>query len=122
PVRDATGTIIGASKIARDITALKAVESERIRLLEENAAITTALNEVGSVVASDLDRDKVVQAVTDTATALTTAEFGAFFYNLIDERGGNYTLYTLSGVSHDAFSKFPMPRNTEVFEPTFKGT
>jgi PAS domain S-box-containing protein len=121
PVRDAAGTIIGASKIARDITAIKASERERIRLLEENATITTALNEVGAIVASDLDRDTVVQAVTDAATELTTAEFGAFFYNVTDEAGESYMLYTISGVPKDAFSKFPMPRNTEVFEPTFKG-
>jgi PAS domain S-box-containing protein len=121
PVRDATGTIIGASKIARDVTAIKTAERERLRLLEENAAITAALNDVGAIVASDLDRDKVVQAVTDTATELTTAEFGAFFYNAINEAGESYTLYTISGVPREAFSKFPMPRNTEVFEPTFKG-
>ena len=122
PVRDATGTIIGASKIARDITAIKASEREQVRLLEENAAITAALNEVGAVVASDLDREKVVQHVTDAATELTTAQFGAFFYNVINSAGESYTLYTISGVPREAFSKFPMPRNTEVFEPTFKGT
>ncbi len=122
PVRDATGAIIGASKIARDITDAKAADRERVRLLEENAAITTALNEVGAIVASDLDRDKVVQAVTDAATELTAAEFGAFFYNVVNEAGESYTLYTISGVPREAFSKFPMPRNTEVFEPTFKGT
>ena len=122
PVRDATGTIIGASKIARDITAIKAAERERVRLLEENAAITTALNEVGAIVASDLDRDKVVQAVTDAARELTAAEFGAFFYNVVNEAGESYMLYTISGVPKEAFSKFPMPRNTEVFEPTFKGS
>jgi PAS domain S-box-containing protein len=121
PVRDATGTIIGASKIARDITAIKAAERERVRLLEENAAITAALNEVGAIVASDLDRESAVQAVTDAATELTTAQFGAFFYNVINSSGESYTLYTISGVPREAFSKFPMPRNTEVFEPTFKG-
>jgi PAS domain S-box-containing protein len=121
PVRDAAGTIIGASKIARDITAIKAADRERVRLLEENAAITAALNDVGAIVASDLDRDKVVQAVTDAARELTAAEFGAFFYNVVNEAGEAYTLYTISGVPKDAFSSFPMPRNTEVFEPTFKG-
>jgi PAS domain S-box-containing protein len=122
PVRDATGVIIGASKIARDITALKAGDRERVRLLEENAAITAALNDVGTIVASDLDRDKTVQAVTDVATELTTAEFGAFFYNVTDADGESYRLYTISGVPREAFAKFPLPRNTEVFEPTFKGT
>ena len=97
-------------------------ETERMRLLQENADVTATLNEVGALVSSDLDRSNVVQAVTDSATELTTAEFGAFFYNLINESGESYTLYTISGVPREAFSKFPMPRNTEVFEPTFKGT
>ena len=122
PVRDEHGNIIGASKIGRDISALKRAEAEHIRLLQENAAVTETLNNVGALVASDLDRSKVVQAVTDAATELTGAEFGAFFYNALDERGESYTLYTISGVPRDAFAKFPMPRNTEVFEPTFKGT
>jgi PAS domain S-box-containing protein len=122
PLRNSAGTIVGASKIARDITESRAAEAERLRLIEENAAVTEALNDVGAVVASDLDRDKVVQAVTDTATELTTAQFGAFFYNVRNDAGEAYTLYTISGVPREAFSKFPMPRNTEVFEPTFKGT
>ena len=42
------------------------------------------LSEVGAVVASTLDRDAIVQKVTDTATELTSAEFGAFFYNVRD--------------------------------------
>jgi signal transduction histidine kinase/DNA-binding response OmpR family regulator len=97
-------------------------EAERMRLLQENADVTATLNEVGALVSSDLDRAKVVQAVTDAGTELTTAEFGAFFYNLVNESGESYTLYTISGVPREAFSKFPMPRNTEVFAPTFKGT
>jgi signal transduction histidine kinase/ActR/RegA family two-component response regulator len=60
--------------------------------------------------------------VTDTATALTMAEFGAFFYNVTDDSGESYMLYTISGAPREAFSKLPMPRNTEVFEATFKGT
>jgi PAS domain S-box-containing protein len=38
PVRDAGGTIVGASKIARDITGLKAAAAERDRLLESERA------------------------------------------------------------------------------------
>jgi PAS domain S-box-containing protein len=122
PVRDEAGRIIGASKIGRDITAVKQAEAERIRLLQENAAVTETLNNVGAIVASDLDREKIAQAVTDAATDMTAAEFGAFFYNVADDRGEAYTLYTISGVPRELFAKFPMPRNTEVFEPTFKGT
>ena len=122
PVRNAAGTVIGASKIARNVTEMRRAEAERLRLMEENAIITQSINDVGTIIASDLDRDKVVQAVTDVATELTTAEFGAFFYNVYKDAAESYTLYTISGVPREAFSKFPMPRNTEVFEPTFKGT
>ena len=122
PLRNVAGAIVGASKIARDISLLKASETERLRLSQENAAIAVALNDVGAIVASDLDRERVVQAVTDAATELTTAQFGAFFYNVLNEAGESYTLYTISGVPREEFSKFPMPRNTQVFEPTFKGT
>ena len=122
PVRDESGQIIGASKIARDITGIKQAEAERIRLLKEHAAVTATLNRVGAIVASDLDRTRVVQAVTDAATELTTAQFGAFFYNVVNESGESYTLSTISGVPRETFSQFPMPRNTPVFEPTFKGT
>ena len=31
-------------------------------------------------------------------------------------------LYALSGAPRERFDGFPMPRNTGVFEPTFKGT
>jgi signal transduction histidine kinase/DNA-binding response OmpR family regulator len=96
-------------------------EAERLRLAQENAAVTATLNEVGAIVASDLDHANVVQAVTDAATQLTTAQFGAFFYNVVNDGGESYTLYTMSGAPREAFSKFPMPRNTEVFAPTFKG-
>ncbi|MEA2491381.1 MAG: hypothetical protein QOH21_3173, partial [Acidobacteriota bacterium] len=49
-------------------------------------------------------------------------QFGAFFYNIVAPRGESYMLYAISGVPREAFSKFPMPRNTDIFAPTFAGT
>ena len=97
PVRDDSGTIIGASKIVPRHHGPQAGGSGADALLRENARSRETLNNVGAIVASDLDRDKVVQAVTDAATELTTAEFGAFFYNVVNESGESYTLYTISG-------------------------
>ncbi len=79
------------------------------------------LNTVGSSVASELELEKVVQVITDAGTAATGAQFGAFFYNVIDQQGARYTLYTISGVPREEFSKFPMPRATALFGPTFRG-
>src|SRR5581483_8023778 len=76
----------------------------------------------GTVVTSELDRTRIVQAVTDHATAGIGANFGAFFYNVEDpESGDSYLLYTLSGASKDAFNRFPQPRATQLFAPTFRG-
>lgn len=83
--------------------------------------IADILQRIGTSVAAELDPERVVQSVTDQATALTGADFGAFFYNVVDAAGESYMLYTLAGASRDAFSKFPMPRNTAIFDPTFTG-
>ena len=74
-----------------------------------------------TAVAAEHDLERLVQAVTDAGVELSHAEFGAFFYNVLREDGEAYTLYTLSGAPREAFEKFPMPRNTAIFEPTFRG-
>src|SRR5690606_21028625 len=51
----------------------------------------------------------------------TGAKFGAFFYNVLDDSGDAYMLYTLSGAARADFDGFGMPRATAVFKPTFVG-
>lgn len=55
------------------------------------------LNGAGSALALETDLNKLVQVVTDAGVEPTRAEFGAFFYNVINRSGESYTLYTLSG-------------------------
>ncbi|MEO8589409.1 MAG: PAS domain S-box protein, partial [Flavobacteriales bacterium] len=43
------------------------------------------------------------------------------FYNLVNEGGESYTLYTSSGAPREAFATFLVPRATELFGPTFRG-
>jgi PAS domain S-box-containing protein len=124
PVRNALGDITGASEIARNISERKRAEKERMRLLageREARKIAELLNGVGPMLIAELDLEKLVQAVTDVVTELVGAEFGSFFHNVVNEKGESYMLYTLSGVPREAFAKFPMPRNTDVFGPTFRG-
>ncbi|MGH6865574.1 MAG: hypothetical protein ACREDO_05260 [Methyloceanibacter sp.] len=61
------------------------------------------LNRTAKILASDLDLERIVQAVTDSATDLAGAKFGAFFYNVTDTKGERYLLYALSGASRVAF-------------------
>ena len=89
--------------------------------LQAHARALATLNRINVQLAGKLDLQEILQAATDAATELTGAQFGAFFYNRVDERGEAYTLYTLSGAPREAFERFPMPRNTGVFGPTFRG-
>ena len=101
----------------QDITERKRA-MEALRESEEELRI---LHRVGATLAFELDLKKLVQAVTDAGRELSQAEVGAFFYNDTDVSGEKYLLYTLFGVPEESFRNFPMPRNTEVFAPTFNG-
>jgi PAS domain S-box-containing protein len=118
PEKDAHGKVTGWVSAISDITDRRRAE-ETLRRRTRSLEI---INRVGNQLAGELDLNKVVQMVTDAAREIAGAEFGAFFYNVTDEQGESYLLYTLSGASRRAFEKFPMPRNTELFKATFKGT
>ncbi len=117
PIKDKEGRIIGASKIARDITQQIRLEQESKKNLQELELLLS----IGKTFFEKLDLQTLLQRVTDITTELTGAEFGAFFYNNIDASGESYPLYSLSGVSRSAFTNFPMPRNTPLFKLTFSG-
>ncbi len=107
-----------------DITDRKRSEQELGRLLaleQEARDEAETLHDLGRRLAAELDTEPLVQAVTDAGTTLTGAGFGAFFYNVTDERGESYMLFALSGVPRDRFKDFPLPRNTPLFEATFRG-
>ena len=104
--------------VIHDISAIKAAE----RAVRAERRHFRTLNKVAMMVASDLDLDHVVQSVTDAATELVDAEFGAFFYDVTDDKGEKLLLYTLSGAPREAFEKLGLPRNTALFEPTFRGS
>lgn len=86
-----------------------------------DVSIFELLLETGKAITSEVETEKLVQRITDVGTEVSGAQFGAFFFNVINESGEKYVLYTISGVAREAFSKFPMPRNTKIFEPTFSG-
>lgn len=101
--------------------AIENIRQSEARKLQDQARLLEGLNHVGTALVAELDLEKIVQRVTDVGREITGAAFGAFFYNLKNERGESYTLYTPSGAPREAFAKFPMPRNTAVFNPTFRG-
>jgi len=98
------------------------IERRRVeRTIREHAESLEILNRVGVSLAAELDLERILQTVTDAATAVSGAQFGAFFYNVTNELGEAYLLYTLSGAPREAFEGFGTPRNTPIFAPTFRG-
>lgn len=103
---------------------LEAEITDRMRAEEtmrEKSRMLEVLQRVAASLAKDDDLASVVQSVTDAGCELTGAAFGAFFYNVEAPEGESYMLYTLSGAPAEAFANFPMPRNTAIFAPTFRG-
>ena len=90
-------------------------------IAKKETTVLELLVGTSKVITSEVELEKLVQRVTDLGTELTGAAFGAFFYNVENVSGEKYVLYTISGVPKEAFSKFPMPRNTAIFNPTFTG-
>jgi PAS domain S-box-containing protein len=117
PILDGPERVAGFIKILRDRTAQRQAE-EAIR--DERRALAV-LNRAGSALAVETELHRVVQIVTDAGVELSGAQFGAFFYNVLDDGGDSYMLYTLSGAPLEVFSSFPMPRKTSLFAPTFNG-
>jgi PAS domain S-box-containing protein len=116
PVLRPDGSVAEWVGVHNDVTEERAAEEA----LREETRVLEALNKTGAALAAQLDLESIVQTVTDAGVELTGAQFGAFFYNVLNSSGESYMLYTLSGARPDQF-QFGMPRNTAVFHPTFAG-
>jgi PAS domain S-box-containing protein len=116
PIRNEAGEIVGASKIARDVT-----EQVRLRAeAREHAEISERISQVGVLLASTLDRDAVVQRVTDTARELTQADIAAFLYHVRDgDTDDARMLHAFSGPAAERLS--PRPRAPAMLELPFHG-
>jgi PAS domain S-box-containing protein len=117
PIYCDDGRPSGMVGVLQDVTRRKQAEEA---LREDKKSLET-LNRIGASIAPELDLQRVVQMVTDAGVELSGAQFGAFFYNVLNAAGESYMLYAISGVDRSNFDKFPMPRNTAVFAPTFSG-
>ncbi|HYC01550.1 MAG TPA: ATP-binding protein [Candidatus Limnocylindrales bacterium] len=111
------GCNVGRVWSFRDVTESRRVEEA----LREETRLLELLNRTGTAISSKLELPALMQAITDTATELSGARFGAFFYNLTDNGGDSYQLYALSGAPREAFEEFGHPRATPIFGPTFRG-
>lgn len=105
PVKDKDGNIIGASKIARDISRNKEAE----RAIKRHASDLEILNSIGKTISEGLEVEMILQKVTDATTQLTGAEFGVFYYNTVDGMGNPVRLHTLSGLNKESLHNLGTP-------------
>ncbi len=116
-VFDVNGDYTGMTGMCLDVTERRLAEERERR----RQRVVETLHRVGQAITSRLRLDEIVQLVTDEATELTPAAYGAFFYNEVDANGESLLLYTISGAELADFEGFPNPRATEIFAPTFNG-
>ena len=120
-LRGAVFEITDRKALEARLLSLNETLEARVSEVREEARALEVLNRTGAAVAAEHNVERLVQIVTDAGVELSHAQFGAFFYNVLNEVGESYTLFTLSGASREAFAQFPMPRNTAIFEQTFRG-
>jgi PAS domain S-box-containing protein len=116
PIKNKEGKIIGASKIARDITERKNTEAQ---LREEQETLET-LNRLAPAFASSLDLQSLMQMAVNESTRLTGAAFGAFLYNAVDENGKTSLICMFSGISEEKFSRMAQGMKP-LFSPDARG-
>lgn len=112
PIKNAEGQVVGASKIARDITHQKEAEDE-IRKYNEQLQL---INAVGRAISAHLDVKTILEKVTDTTTRLSRAAIGAFYFNHSEPTGNSQPMEYIAGGK-----QFPLPADAELLRITFEG-
>lgn len=92
PIKDSRGKIVGASKVARDISAQ--VESQVA--MERYVKNLETLNTVGNSIAEKLNVKEILQRVIDATTEITGAAYGTCFYKNSEEKEGGLRFFTTS--------------------------
>ena len=90
PIRDPSGRVIGASKVARDVTERKRSEEA----LRRHAQALETIYAVATSVAGEFDVGRLARTVIAAGLELSGAEFG-FFYELAHE--GSFVALASSG-------------------------
>lgn len=95
---------------------------ERARVeqrLRDETRIIEALHRFGTMVTSQLELPRVLQAAAEEAVALTEAQFGAFFGASVSGEAA-FPLLAVAGAPPQAFEGSARPRRTPMLDATFE--
>jgi PAS domain S-box-containing protein len=116
-VRDRLGHVVRWFGTSTDVDQVKRVQ----QALRDESKVLELLNSTGSALARQRDLRSLLQTVSDAATGISGARFGAFFYNGTDSAGEPFTLHAVSGAGTGEFAKFGLPAPTALVGPTVRG-
>ena len=101
PMRDASGRILRWFGTSTDVDQVKRVQEQ----LRDETNILELLNSTGTALVQNRELPSLLQEVTDAATSISGARFGAFFYH-----GADQAMHTLSGSPPADFQGLPHPQ------------
>jgi len=102
----------GVVTYARDVT-------ERIRshdALRDEARVLATLQEIGGMVASELDLPRLARVVVEEATALVGGTLGAFFYRGEASADAPLELVSVAGASREPAGRVALPNDLPALE------
>ena len=89
------------------------------RAIRDEAEALETINRINLSLAGELDLDRLVQAVTDAATQVTSAAFGAFVYRAMDDLNAPHAFCKSPGMPASVLDILQQPRDTGLFSPAF---
>ncbi|OEZ60350.1 ATP-binding protein [Duganella sp. HH105] len=107
PVHDAAGRVLRWFGTSTDVDQVKRVQEA----LRDETAVLELVNRTGNALASTRDLHPLLQEVTDAATSISGARYGAFFYHGADAHGKARVLHTLSSCTPPGYASFGRPQD-----------
>ena len=118
--RNATSILAARRAAEEELLRAKAAMEKQAAELADDARVLELIHHIGTALASKLELSDLLHTVTDAATELSGAQFGAFFYKLPDGAVGDYTLQSVAGARKDAFEAIGQLRARALLAPTLQ--
>lgn len=114
PIKNNKGKIIGASKIARDITQQKKVEDALIYHSNQ----LEILNAVGKTISEKLEVTEILHRITDAIAKIIGADFGVCYYHTFTNCNDSEMVFTQSSNSIEDLTQLTKA-NSYYFNPKY---
>lgn len=119
--RQSHSLALGLDKARRDAQREVSLRRKAEEQVRKRSRVLELLNRTGSILAAELDLEKVVQLVTNAGTEITGALFGAFLRKQKNERGEGLVVQAFSGTDSIAADGLTSPENHGFVSHALRG-